>query len=81
MSVGWLLGWLQVQYQSFRETDHQRCSSTCREAGKEYGGMNMVEFHLSVILPGTLTENTFSFAATTWGIVTGERNKPIVNWR
>jgi hypothetical protein len=30
-----------------------------------------------------LTENTFSFAATTWGIVTGERrgiNEPIVNW-
>jgi hypothetical protein len=30
-----------------------------------------------------LTKNTFSFAATTWGIVTGERgmNEPIVNWR
>jgi hypothetical protein len=30
-----------------------------------------------------LTENTFSFAATTWGIVTRERrgmNEPIVNW-
>jgi hypothetical protein len=30
-----------------------------------------------------LTENTFSFTATTWGIVTGERrgiNEPIVNW-
>jgi hypothetical protein len=29
-----------------------------------------------------LTENTFSVAATTWGIVTGERgmNEPIVNW-
>jgi hypothetical protein len=30
-----------------------------------------------------LTENTFSFAATTWGIVTGERrgiNEPIVYW-
>ena len=40
-------------------------------------------FYLSVILPGKLTENTFSFAATTWGIVTGERrgmNEPIVNW-
>ena len=24
-------------------------------------------------LPGKLTENTFSFTATTWGIVTGER--------
>ena len=36
----------------------------------------------SVILPGKLTENTFSFAATSWGIVTGERrgmNEPIVN--
>ena len=33
-------------------------------------------------LSGKLTENTFSFAATTWGIVTGERgrNEPIVNW-
>uniref|UniRef100_A0A8C7DCY3 Signal peptide, CUB domain, EGF-like 2 n=1 Tax=Oncorhynchus kisutch TaxID=8019 RepID=A0A8C7DCY3_ONCKI len=41
-------------------------------------------YYLSVILPGKLTENTFSFAATTWGIVTGERrgmNEPIVNWR
>ena len=30
-----------------------------------------------------MTENTFSFAAPTWGIVTGERrgiNAPIVNW-
>jgi hypothetical protein len=30
-----------------------------------------------------LTENMFSFAAMTWGIVTGERkgmNEPIVNW-
>ena len=30
-----------------------------------------------------LTENTFSFAATPGGIVTGERrgmNEPIVNW-
>ena len=30
-----------------------------------------------------MTENTFSFAATTWGIVTWERrgiNEPIVNW-
>jgi hypothetical protein len=30
-----------------------------------------------------LTENTFAFAATTWGIVTGERrgmNEAIVNW-
>ena len=42
-----------------------------------------VFFYLSVILPGKLTENTFSFTATTWGIVTGERrgmNEPIVNW-
>jgi hypothetical protein len=29
--------------------------------------------YLSIILPGKLTENTFSFAATTWGIVTWER--------
>jgi hypothetical protein len=39
--------------------------------------------YLSVILPGKLTENTFSFAATTWGIVTGEKrgiNEPTVNW-
>jgi hypothetical protein len=39
--------------------------------------------YLSIILPGKLTENKFSFAATTWGIVTGERrgmNEPIVNW-
>jgi hypothetical protein len=37
----------------------------------------------TVILPGKLTEDTFSFAATTWGIVTGERgemNESIVNW-
>ena len=27
----------------------------------------------TVSLPGKLTENTFSFTATTWGIVTGER--------
>ena len=30
-----------------------------------------------------MTENTFSFVATTWGIVTGERmgmNEPIANW-
>jgi hypothetical protein len=30
-----------------------------------------------------LTENTFSFTATPWGIVTGERrgmNEPIVSW-
>jgi hypothetical protein len=33
--------------------------------------------------PVKLTENTFSFTATTWGIVTGQRrgmNEPIVNW-
>ena len=39
--------------------------------------------YLFVILPGKLTENTFSFEATTWGIVTGARrgmNEPIVNW-
>ena len=38
---------------------------------------------LSIILPGKLTENTFSFTAMTWGIVTGERrgmNEPIVRW-
>ena len=38
---------------------------------------------LSVILPGKLTENTFSFTAKTWEIVTGERrgmNESIVNW-
>ena len=36
-----------------------------------------------IYLPGKLTEHTFSFTATTWGIVTGERrgmNEPIVNW-
>jgi hypothetical protein len=36
---------------------------------------------LSIILPGKLTENTSSFTATTWGIVTGERRgmkEPIV---
>ena len=40
-------------------------------------------FFLSVILPGKLTENTFSFTAMTWGIVSGERRglkEPIVNW-
>jgi hypothetical protein len=39
--------------------------------------------YLTLILPGRLTENTFSFIATTWGIVTGERrgmNEPIVSW-
>ena len=28
--------------------------------------------YFPVILPGKLTENTFSFTATTWGIVTGD---------
>ena len=45
--------------------------------------IRLTVFYLSIILPGKLTENTFSFAATTWGIVTGERrgmNEPIVNW-
>jgi hypothetical protein len=35
---------------------------------------------LSLILPGKLTENIFSVAATTWGTVRGERggiNEPI----
>ena len=44
--------------------------------------LTLLLFYLSVILPGKLTENTFSFTATTWGIVTGERrgmNEPIVN--
>jgi hypothetical protein len=27
--------------------------------------------YIHVILPGKLTQNTFSFTATTWGIVTG----------
>uniref|UniRef100_A0A674EPZ0 Uncharacterized protein n=1 Tax=Salmo trutta TaxID=8032 RepID=A0A674EPZ0_SALTR len=39
--------------------------------------------YFTVILPGKLTENTFSFTATTWGIVSGERrgmNEPIVSW-
>ena len=48
-----------------------------------HGYIYVLFFYLSVILPGKLTENTFSFAATTWGIVTGERrgvNEPIVNW-
>ena len=46
-------------------------------------GFHKVLFILSIILPGKLTENTFSFAASTWGIVTGDRrgmNEPIVNW-
>jgi hypothetical protein len=36
--------------------------------------------YLSLILPGKLTENTFSFTATNWGIVKCERrgmNEPI----
>ena len=36
--------------------------------------------YLTLILPGKLTENTFSFTAAAWGIVTGERNEPIGNW-
>jgi hypothetical protein len=28
---------------------------------------------LTLILPGKMTENMFSFTATTWGIATGER--------
>jgi hypothetical protein len=36
---------------------------------------------LFIVLPGKLTENTFSFTARTWGIVTGERNEPIVSRR
>jgi hypothetical protein len=35
--------------------------------------LKFVFIYLSIILPGKLTENTFSFAAMTWGIVTGER--------
>jgi hypothetical protein len=31
------------------------------------------EFYLTLILAGKLTENTFSFLETTWGIVTVER--------
>ena len=57
----------------------------------EHGKLHLLFFgivwraiYLSVILPGKLTENTFSFfSATTWGIVTGARrgmNEPIVNW-
>lgn len=45
--------------------------------------IKLKNIYISVILPGKLTENTFSFAATTWGIVKGERrgiNEPIVNW-
>jgi hypothetical protein len=45
------------------------------------------DFYLYVFIqycvPGKLTENTFSFTATTWGIITGERrgmNEPIVIW-
>ena len=30
-------------------------------------------FLVNLILPGNLAENTFSFTATTWVIVTGER--------
>ena len=30
-------------------------------------------YYLTLIIPGKLTENTFSFTAKTWGIVTGER--------
>ena len=51
--------------------DHRR-----KDLGK---GTTKCPISLSVILPGKLTENTFSFAATTWGIVTGT-NEPIVNW-
>jgi hypothetical protein len=42
-----------------------------------------IYIYLSVILPGKLTENMFSLAAMTWGIVTEERrgmNEKIVNW-
>ena len=42
-------------------------------------------FYLTLILPGHLTENTFSFTATTWGIVTGGSrvvvNEPIGSWQ
>ena len=49
---------------------------------KESNKCFLLLFYLTLILPGKLTENTFSFAATTWGIVRGERgiNEPIVNW-
>jgi hypothetical protein len=39
--------------------------------------------YLTHILPGKLTENTFSFTAMTWGIVKGSgggMNEPIVSW-
>jgi hypothetical protein len=36
--------------------------------------------YLSVILPGKLTENTFSFATTAWGMQRRGMNEPIVNW-
>ena len=34
---------------------------------------NFILLFLTLILPGKLTENIFSFTAMTWGIVTGER--------
>ena len=40
-------------------------------------------FFKTLILPGKLTENTFSFTATTWGIVTedGVMKEQIGNWQ
>ena len=58
------------------------CSCLIKDSVKSLKVCYIV-MYLFVILPGKLTENTFSFAATTWGIVTGERrgmNEPIVNW-
>ena len=47
-----------------------------------FSDYSILTITLLFIFPGKLTENTFSFTATTWGIVTGERrmNEPIVSW-
>jgi hypothetical protein len=45
--------------------------------------LNVLFIYLTLILPGKLTENAFSFTATTWVIVTEERvgmNEPIGSW-
>jgi hypothetical protein len=39
--------------------------------------MHVYLINLTLILPGKMTENTFT--AMTWGIVTGEMIEPIVN--
>jgi hypothetical protein len=65
------------------QSSSNRLISTSTVQRLSESGIHLKHFFFTIILSGKLTENTFSFTATTWGIVTGERrgmNEPIVNW-